>query len=447
MSSSALSTDPRQAAQRHLWGHFSTPGADLPMIVRGEGAYVWNDRGERLLDALSSLFCVNVGYGRHEILERAVKETRELPYFSNWNFVHPVAARLAERIAGLTPEGLDRVFFTSGGTESVESAIKLARQYHKVTGNPGKYKVIARRNAYHGTSLGALMATGIEAMKAPFEPVAPGGCHVPATRQPRDGTIIDFADTIAQRIAEEGPETVAAVILEPVQSAGGCITPPEGYFARVQEICRENNVLLISDEVICGFGRLGEWFGAQAFDYQPDMITTAKGITSGYAPLGAVIIANRLADAFGSAGTAFAHGYTFGAHPLACAVADANLDIIENEHLIQHVAANGPAMRTMLESLRSHPMVKDVRGLGFFHALELGPADGDGELDSTKSAAVVSALNPAILKRGVFCRVENRAGYPALLLSPPFIAGQAEFDQIHAAIADALTETQAAGLF
>ncbi len=445
---SHTTSEPRAAARQHLWGHFTVPGADVPMITRGEGVYVWNDKGDRMLDALASLFCVNVGYGRHEILEKAVKETRDLPYFSNWNFVHPVAARLAERITNLAPAGLDRVFFTSGGTESVESAIKLARQYHKVTGNPDKYKVIARRNSYHGTSLGALMATGIEAMKAPFEPVAPGGCHVPSTRAPRDGTTIDFADTIAQRIAAEGPDTVAAVILEPVQSAGGCLTPPEDYFARVSKICRDNNVLLISDEVICGFGRLGQWFGAQVFGYEPDIITTAKGITSGYAPMGAVIINNRISDAFERTGTAFAHGYTFGAHPLACAVADANLDIIEREKLVGHVAENGPHMRAMLETLQAaHPMVKDVRGIGYFHALELGPHDGDGELDAEQSGAVVRELSAAILRRGVFCRVENRAGYPALLLSPPFVATTDHLAEIHDAIDGALTETRANGIY
>ena len=279
--------------------HFTRMSAyaehEVPVIVRGEGCYVYDEHGKRYLDGLSALFCVNIGHGRADIAQAGADQARELGFFTNWSYAHPPAIELAARIAGLAPGDLNRVFFTSGGSEAVESALKLARQYHKLTGKPNKTKIIAREIAYHGTSLGALAATGITGLRQPFEPLTPGGCHVPNTntyRLPHGMTEPDLAEAVGARIEFEGPDTVAAVILEPVQNAGGCFTPPEGYFQRVREICDEYDVLLISDEVICAWGRLGEWFGAQRYSYQPDIITTAKGLTSAYAPMGAVIVSD-----------------------------------------------------------------------------------------------------------------------------------------------------------
>ena len=291
----------QELAKRHLWMHFTRLGAydaehDVPIIVRGEGCHVWDEKGNRYFDGLSALFCVNIGHGRADVAQAGADQAKELEFFTNWSYAHPRAIELAARIAGLAPGDLNRVFFTSGGSEAVESAIKLSRQYHKLTGKPNKTKIVAREIAYHGTSLGALAATGITPLREPFEPLTPGGVHVPNTNlfrlAPGMLSESDLAEAVAHKIEFEGPDTVAAVIMEPVQNAGGCFTPPKGYWQRVREICTEYDVLLISDEVICSWGRLGTWFGAERYDYVPDLITTAKGITSAYAPMGAVIAMN-----------------------------------------------------------------------------------------------------------------------------------------------------------
>src|SRR3954462_713391 len=360
----------RDAARRHLWRHFAPAGAeeDLTVFVRGEGCELWDDRGRRYLDALSSLFCVNVGHGREELADAAAAQARELAYATTWDTAHPRAIELAERIAGLAPGNLDRVFFTSGGSESVESALKLARAYHRARGAPSRVKVVARELASHGTTFGALSATGLPSVRTPFEPLMPGGCHVPHTDLYRADDTRDplhAADAIEERIAFEDPATVAAVILEPVQNSGGCLPPPPGYFARVREICDRHGVLLISDDTICSWGRLGTWFGAQRFDYAPDIVTTAKGLASGYVPMGAVIISDRVAEPFLD-GAVFAHGLTFGGHPVAAAVALANIGVIEDEDLLANVLRHESELQATLEDLSDVPIVGDVRGAGYF---------------------------------------------------------------------------------
>src|SRR5665213_3476976 len=347
----------QELGRRHLWMHFTRMSAyedqEIPIITRGEGCYVYDEHGNRYLDGLSALFCVNIGHGRADIAQAAVDQAKELGFFTNWSYAHPRAIELAARVADLAPGDLNRVFFTSGGSEAVESALKLCRQYHKLTGHPNKTKVIARDIAYHGTTLGALSATGITSLREPFEPLTPGGCHVPNTNVYRlkpGMSESDLVETIAERIEFEGPDTVAAVILEPVQNAGGCLTPPEGYFQRVREICDEYDVLFISDEVICAWGRLGEWFGAQRFDYQPDIITTAKGLTSAYASMGAVIASDRIAAPFLEGTNSFIHGFTFAGHPIAAAVALANIEVFEREGIIENVRQNESGLRGMLDS-------------------------------------------------------------------------------------------------
>ena len=319
---SPTDTSLQELARRHLWLHFARMGAyedhEMPIIVRGEGCYVWDEHGNRYLDGLSGLFCVNAGHGRSELGEAAARQVEELDFYVLWSYAHPRAIELAARIASLAPYDLNRVFFTSGGSEAVESALKLARNYHRLHGKGQKHKVIAREIAYHGTSLGALSATGITPLRSQFESLAPGGCHVPNTniyRWPEDRHPLWAAEAIAERIEFEGPETVAAVILEPVQNAGGCFVPPDGYFQRVREICDENDVLLISDEVICSWGRLGYYFGSERFGYRPDIITTAKALTSAYAPMGALIASERIYEPFASGKESFAHGFTFAGHP------------------------------------------------------------------------------------------------------------------------------------
>jgi adenosylmethionine-8-amino-7-oxononanoate aminotransferase len=438
----------QEQARRHLWMHFTRLSAyadhEIPILVRGEGCYVYDEHGNRYLDGLSALFCVNIGHGRADIAQAGADQAKELGFFTNWSYAHPPAIQLATKIASLAPGDLNRVFFTSGGSEAVESAIKLARQYFKLTGKANKHKLIAREVAYHGTSLGALSATGITGLREPFEPLTPGGCHVPNTntyRLKHGMSEADLAETIADRIEFEGPDTVAAVILEPVQNAGGCFTPPEGYFQRVREICDEYDVLLISDEVICAWGRLGEWFGADRYGYQPDIITTAKGLTSAYAPMGAMIASDRLAEPFLTGTNSFTHGFTFAGHPMSAAIGLANLDAFEREEIIENVRANEPAFRAMLESLRDIPIVGDVRGAGYFQAIELVRDQQTKESfsDAESETLLRGFLSGELYRNGLICRADDR-GDPVIQLSPPLIAGPEQFEEIEAVLRPVLTE-------
>jgi adenosylmethionine-8-amino-7-oxononanoate aminotransferase len=438
----------QELARRHLWMHFTRMGAyaeaEIPIIVRGEGCYVYDEHGNRYLDGLSALFCVNIGHGRADIAQAGADQAKELGFFTNWSYAHPPAIQLAARVAALAPGELNRVFFTSGGSEAVESALKLARQYYKLRGKANKHKVIAREIAYHGTSLGALSATGVTDLRTPFEPLTPGGCHVPNTntyRMPLGITPDRLADTIAERIEFEGPDTVAAVILEPVQNAGGCFTPPDGYFQRVREICDEYDVLMISDEVICAWGRLGEWFGCERYGYQPDIITTAKGLTSAYAPMGAVIVSDRIVEPFQDGARSFTHGFTFGGHPLCAAIAMANLDAFEREGVIDNVRRNESAFREMLESLRDLPIVGDVRGAGYFQAIELVKDKETKETFSDEESETLlrGFLSGELYRRGLICRADDR-GDPVIQLSPPLIAGPEQFEEIESVLRPVLTE-------
>ena len=439
----------QQLARKHLWMHFSRMGAysadhEIPLITKADGCYVYDEHGNRYLDGLSALFCVNAGHGRTEYGEAAARQVEELDFFTLWSYAHPRAIELAARIANLAPGDLNRVFFTDGGSEAVESALKLARNFHRAHGKGQKHKFIAREVAYHGTSLGALSATGITNLRNQFEPLVAGACHVPNTniyRWPEDRDPMWAADAIEERIVFEGPETVAAVILEPVQNAGGCFVPPDGYFQRVREICDQYDVLLISDEVICAWGRLGHYFGCERFGYQPDMITTAKGITSAYAPMGAVIASDRVFEPFSEGDSTFAHGFTFAGHPVAAAVALANLDVFEREDLCGHVLAKEGEFRQMLESLRDLPIVGDVRGAGYFQAIELVKDKETKESfnDEESEKLLRGFLSVELYKRGLICRADDR-GDPVIQLAPPLICDTEQFDEIHDVLRGVLTE-------
>ncbi|MGH3498012.1 MAG: aspartate aminotransferase family protein [Nocardioidaceae bacterium] len=446
----------QRSAKDHLWMHFtrhsSYESADVPTIVRGDGPYIYDANGKRYLDGLSGLFVVQAGHGRTELAEAAAKQASELAFFPLWSYAHPTAMQLAERVAGYAPGDLNRVFFTTGGGEAVESAWKLAKQYFKLTGKPTKHKVISRAIAYHGTPQGALSITGLPDMKAPFEPLVPSTFRVPNTNFYRATEHADdleaFGQWAANRIAEaiefEGPDTVAAVFLEPVQNSGGCFPPPPGYFQRVREICDEYDVLLVSDEVICAFGRLGHMFGAQRYGYQPDIITCAKGLTSGYSPLGAMIATERLFEPFKHGTEMFAHGYTFGGHPVSTAVAMANLDIFEREQLNEHVLDSEGAFRTTLEKLRDLPIVGDVRGDGFFYGIELVKDKATKEtFDDDESERLLRGfLSKALFESGLYCRADDR-GDPVIQLSPPLICTQQHFDEIEQILRDVLTRALA----
>jgi adenosylmethionine-8-amino-7-oxononanoate aminotransferase len=433
----------QKSAREHLWMHFtrlsSYDSADVPIIVRGEGAYVYDAKGRRYLDALGGLFTSQLGHGRSEMAEAAAKQAKELAFFPLWSYAHPNAIELAERVANYAPGDLNRVFFTSGGGEAVETAWKLAKNYFKITGKPMKHKVISRSIAYHGTTQGALSITGLPGLKAVFEPLVPSTFRVPNTnfyRAPQHEDDLEAfgrwaADEVAVAIENEGPETVAAVFMEPVQNAGGCFPPPPGYFQRVREICDEYDVLLVSDEVICAFGRLGHMFGAERYGYQPDMITCAKGITSGYAPLGAMIASDRLAEPFLHGAESFLHGYTFGGHPVSTAVGLANLDIFEKEGINRHVLENQDAFRSTLEKLKDLPIVGDVRGDGYFYGIELvKDKDTKETFDDDESERLLRGfLSKALYDAGLYCRADDR-GDPVIQLSPPLICDQSHFDEI-----------------
>jgi adenosylmethionine-8-amino-7-oxononanoate aminotransferase len=443
----------QEAARRHLWMHFTRMSSyannDVPIIVRGEGAYVYDSRGRRYLDGLAGLFVSMVGHGRDEIAEAAARQSKELAYFPLWSYAHPRAIELAERLANLAPGDLNRVFFTTGGSEAVESAWKLARQYFRAIGQPSRYKVISRDIAYHGATMGALSITGLPAIKNVFEPLVPGSVRVPNTnfyRAPEHGDdLVAFgrwaADEIERAILREGPESVAAVYLEPVQNSGGCFPPPPGYFQRVREICDRHGVLLVSDETICAFGRLGYYFAADRYGYQPDIITVAKGMTSGYAPIGAMIASDRIMEPFLKDTSTFLHGITFGGHPVSCAVALANLDVFEKEDLLGHVLSTEDKFRATLNKLNDLPIVGEVRGDGYFYGIELVKDKATREtFDDAESERLLRGfLSGALFEAGLICRADDR-GDPVIQLAPPLIIDQPEFDFIEQTLRSVLTE-------
>ncbi|MCU1370199.1 MAG: hypothetical protein JWO77_1393 [Ilumatobacteraceae bacterium] len=441
MTATTTTDDLQAQAHAHLWGHFSklTPedAGGTVVIERGDGCYVWDHTGKRYLDGLAGLFTVQAGHGRPSIAKAMAEQAEKLAYFPVWTYAHPTAAELAARLAALAPGDLNRVFFTTGGGEAVESAWKLARQYFVAKGEPGRHKVISRNLAYHGATLGALSITGLDAIKDVFAPLIPqGNLKVPNTNSYRypeltPEALLAPAEAIEAAIVEAGPETVAAVYLEPVQNSGGCFTAPDGYFARVREICDDYGVLLVSDEVICAFGRLGSMFGAERLGYQPDMITMAKGLTSGYSPLGGVMVSDKIAEPFLENDEIFLHGITFGGHPVSCAAALANLDLLEGEDLAGHVRTNEGAFRAALEGLKDLPIVGDVRGMGYFYGIELVKDTTTKETFTEAEADFLlrGELTPHLIANGLLCRADDR-GEPVIQLSPPLVAGPDEFEEI-----------------
>jgi adenosylmethionine-8-amino-7-oxononanoate aminotransferase len=465
----------QRAARDHLWLHFTRMGGytdgEIPVIVRGDGCYLEDARGKRYLDALAGLFAVNIGYGfGEEMGEAAAAQMRELPYYTNWSYAHPRAIELAAEVASLAPGDLNRVFFVSGGSEAVESAWKLARQYYAAHGEheraqaaermvaggrveaqprqERRWKAVARYLAYHGTTLGALSINGIPALRAPFEPLVPGVIHVRNTnryRRPAGETEAEFTAALMAdldfAICSVGPETVAMVIMEPVQNAGGAFTPPEGYFAGVREICDRYGILLCADEVITGFGRLGAWFGSERYDIRPDIVTSAKGLSSAHASIGAVIATDRVMEPFLSGKTMYTHGITFGGHPVQCAIALKNIEIMKRERIVEHVAAKEEAFRTTLAQLLDLPIAGDLRGTGFFYALELvKDKETKAQFSDEECESLLRGfLSGRLFEKGLICRADDR-GDPVVQISPPLVADQAEFEEITGILGEVLTE-------
>jgi adenosylmethionine-8-amino-7-oxononanoate aminotransferase len=438
----------------HLWRHFTpAAAAGSPIVIdRGEGCRIWDTDGNEYLDALAALYCVNIGYGPWpEIVEAATKQMERLPFFTNWvGFATPPSLELSERLTGLLPIDVGRIFFVSGGSEAIEAALKVARQYHRLRGEPTRFKYVTRRSAYHGTTMGALSINGSPGLRSQFEPLLPGCLRAPMPYRYRcpycaekSACTLQCADEIDGIIRNEDPTTVAAVILEPVQNSGGSIVPPEGYFERVRQICDEHGVLLVADEVICGFGRVGEWFGTTRYGIEPDLMTLAKGITSAYAPLGALVASTKVIEPFfGEPTRMLTHGITFGGHPLSCAIALANLEIMEREDLIGHVQRHQDEFRAAFDRLAAeHPMVGDVRGDGFFYSLELVK---DKETKETWAPAerddlIKGFLTPRARELGVYMRFDDRAETCAQF-SPPLVAGPAELEEFLGVLRQLLDE-------
>jgi len=420
----------------------------VPVIVRGEGCYLEDSTGKRYLDALAGLFAVNIGYSHgEEVGQAALEQMRELPFYTNWSYAHPRAIELAAELADLAPGDLTRAFFVSGGSEAVESAWKLARQYHSARGER-RWKVVARRLAYHGTTLGALSINGIPALRVPFEPLVPGVVHVRNTNRyhrPPEETEAEFTafllDDLEQAILQEDPSTVAMVIMEPVQNAGGCFTPPAGFFRGVREICDRYGILLCADEVITAFGRIGRWFGSERYDVRPDLVTCAKGLSSAYASIGAVLTTNRVMEPFLEGSATFMHGITFGGHPVQCAIALKNIEIMRRERIVEGVAAREDAFHATLAQLLELPIVGDLRGAGYFWALELVRDKETRATFSDEECEVLlrQFLSPRLFERGLICRADDR-GDPVIQISPPLVAGQQEFDEMVGILGDVLAE-------
>ena len=476
MTSSSI--DLQRNARDHLWMHFTRMGGfgegqDVPIIVRGDGCHLWDANGKRYLDALAGLFSVNIGYGYgEEIGQAALEQMRELPFYTNWSYAHPKAIELATELASLAPGDLNRVFFVSGGSEAVEAAWKLARQYYVARGEkrvkhalsepetrhdaivaaaqrgPHRYKAIARHIAYHGTTMGALSINGIPALRAAFEPLVPEVRHVHNTNRyhrPSAETEQEFTqfllDDLEQAILAMGPETVCLVHMEPVQNAGGCFLPPKGYWRGVRAICDEYDILLSADEVITGFGRLGYWFGSERYDIRPDIVTCAKGLSSSYGPIGAVIATDRVMEPFLDATSIYSHGITFGGHPVMCAIALKNIEIIKRERIIESVRDKQDVFRAKLDTLLDLPIVGDVRGTGYFYAVELvRDQETRATFDDDECESLLRGfLSPALFDAGLICRQDDR-GDPVIQISPPLIAGEAEMDEIVGTLGTVLAE-------
>ncbi len=445
----------QQRAQQHLLLHFTRNGglgpdwSDLLVLDRGEGPYVFDVDGKRYFDALSSLFCAQIGYSYgEELTAAAAGQMTRLAFNTNWGTAHPPAIELAERLAEIAPGDINKAFFTSGGSESVETSWKLARQYHTAMGEPQRTKAIARNNAYHGVTLGALSFTGVDRFKTPFGRAAIDVRRVSWTNQfrPLDGlagealTAALLAE-IDQAINEEGPDTVAVIIAEPVQNAGGCLVAPPGYWQGLREIADRYGILLIADEVITGFGRMGEWFGSQVNGVEPDMMTVAKGLTSAYAPMGAVLVSDKVAEPLYAPGATLLHGITFGGHPVAAAIALMNLEIFERDGVVENVRTLAPWLERELEAqLLDLPIVVDVRGGGFFWAFELAAGDPEQRFDADQRERLLRGFLPRRLREaGLIARADDR-GDSVLQIAPPLISDREQLDQMIASLGEVLAD-------
>jgi adenosylmethionine-8-amino-7-oxononanoate aminotransferase len=413
---------------------------ELPVIVSGAGTTVTDADGKEYFDGLAGLFTTQVGHGREELVQAAAEQMRQLDYYPTWSLQNAPSLALAERLSAIAPvDGPASAFFVNSGSEAVESALKVCRQFHAANGSLQRFKFIARNSAYHGTTMGALALGGLAGIKGPFEPLPEGFIHVPNTNEDPEGA----AEAIRQAILAGPPENVAAVFLEPVQNTGGCFVPPEGYWRTVREICDEHGVLLVADATICAFGRLGTWFGIERFGVKPDIVTFAKGLTSGYVPMGGLLMSARVREALDREAM-FLHGATYGGHPVAAAVALANVDLIERDGLLQHVLDLEDTFGALLRDVAAeHPIVQEVRGMGFFWALDLDPvwADGSELVGDDYTRLFKQELFDDLLERGLICRVDDRES-PVIQFSPALIAEADDLRKLAEIVSAAIGELE-----
>ncbi|MCC5946857.1 MAG: aspartate aminotransferase family protein [Nitriliruptoraceae bacterium] len=434
-----------QLGDGNLWLHFTRTSdwigdsPSIPVLDRGEGCYVWDTDGKRYFDGLSALFCAQIGYGHQELIDAASEQMAKLPFATNWSWAHQPAVDLAGRLAELFPGDLDHFFFVNSGSEAVESAMKLAIQYHRTRGED-RWKFISRNYAYHGTTFGALGMTGLPGLRKMFEPLRPGHYHAPNTNEYRCKVSaacapcdLTCARSFEQIIEAEGPDQIAAIFVEPVQNAGGCFTPPDGYMEEVRAICDKYGILMVSDEVICAFGRLGTWTGAEKYGYLPDILTFAKGVTSAYQPLGGLGFRSHIAEVLQQdTGSMYLHGSTWGGHPVAAAVALANLDLFEKHGVLENVQANGDWFGEQLWALYDkHHIVGDVRGTGYFWAMEL-VKDRDHKIqfdDDETERLLRGFLSNRLMELGLICRADDR-DEPVIQLSPPLVSTREQLTEV-----------------
>ena len=442
--------DPTDRARHHLLPHF-TKGRQwlsdqLGVIERGSGCYVYDTAGIEYLDGLAGLFCTNLGHGRSDLAAAAFRQMEQLGFYPNWGWATPPAAEAAAMIAQVAPGDLSEVFFVSSGSEAIESALKFARCYHLSRGEDSRFKVISREWSYHGTTLGALSVTGVPRLRDPYAPMLWDGTRKVPNTYGDTADELASARAVEEMILAEGPETVAAVVAEPVQNGRGGLVPPDGYWQELRRICDTYGVLLVADEVICGFGRFGHWFTSERFGVVPDMITFAKGVTSAYQPLGGVVIRGHMVESvWDSPLGAYMHGATFGGHPVATAVAVATMTAMREERILDHVLANEDGFRARMDGLlERHASVGEVRGLGYFYALELVADRHAGRplSDNQRAALQGGLLGQFVRDARVLVRPDDR-GATMLTVSPPLIADNAVLDDLTARVDVTLDQVDA----
>ncbi len=415
-----------------------------PLIfTHGEGVYLWDSEGKKYIDSFAGLWNVNVGHGRKELAEAARAQMEELAYSPTFfGLATPPVIELSAKLASMFPDPLNHFNFTSGGAESNESAIKIARYYWHLRGKPQKVKIVSRMMAYHGIAMGSLSATGIPAYWAGFGPRPEGFVHLMAPYHYRNGEGLDedqfvqkLVDELKETIAREGADTIAAFIGEPVQGAGGVVPPPQNYWKEISKVLKENDILLIHDEVITGFGRTGTMFGMQQYGVTPDIASFAKGITSGYIPLGGVAVSDEIFDTMTEPDQVFMHGFTYSGHPAACAVALRNIQIIEDEHLEKNAGEVGEYMISELSKLLERPYVGNVRGKGMMMIVEY-VADKGTKAKFDAKLNVGGRVQAATRKRGIMVRASN----DGVAVSPPLILTKEQADEVITALVDSLEE-------